>query len=456
MSHKHFSLFSLAYIAFSLISILVSILLTPPGQVVDEMPHFARAAFLAEGKVVGRRLSPVASGGLLPCNFNLVYLDFERPPSKRIEPGKPNTFTDRPWNEELCFVGFPNTVIYAPFTYIPAALTIWGARHTHMTIIQTGYAVRIMNGFISVLLCAAGIVLARRGVLFLAAIASMPMTITLAGSCSQDGILIGLTVLAAGILTRFNRFTEINLRNWIFLSILFALLAVSKPPLLMCSMIPVAFMFRKHKFLAPLPVILSVISVGFWSKIAIKPVKIQFLPDAGVSDGEQVHWVMTHLLSVPDLLAHTIKNNIFTYLTEWIGVLGWLDAPLPHLFYYFTSVFVFCTLILSACPFQKGKVVAQERGVTITTLFCTLAASAAVFLALYIIWTKVGDPIVNGVQGRYFLPIAPFLALVFPQLKQGEPIASSPVVNQTVIIAFCAYWIVDAVTIMNVLFVRYW
>ncbi|WP_408736504.1 hypothetical protein [Acetobacter sp. UBA5411] len=75
---------------------------------------------------------------------------------------------------------------------------------------------------------------------------------------------------------------------------------------------------------------------------------------------------------------------------------------------------------------------------------------------MYVIWTKVGAPVVRGVQGRYFLPIVPFLALLFPQLKQGAPVTPSPVLNRVVIAAFGAYWIVDALTIMNVLFVRYW
>ncbi|NHN91151.1 DUF2142 domain-containing protein [Acetobacter sicerae] len=448
--------FPLAYILFALVAVSASILLTPPGQVVDEMPHFARAAFLAEGGVVGHRLSPVASGGLLPCNFNLVYLDFERPPSKRIEPGQPNTFTDRPWNEELCFVGFPNTVIYAPFTYIPAALTIWGVRHTHMTIIQTSYAVRIMNGFISVLLCAVGIALARRGVLFLTAIASMPMTIALAGSCSQDGILIGLAVLVAGILTRLDRFTGISLKNWVFLSIFFAIFSVSKPPLLMCSMIPAVFMLRKNKLMALLPAILGLISVMAWSRIAIKPVKIQFLPDMGVSDGEQIHWIMMHVLSVPALIFHTVEKNFFGYIEGGIGVLGWLDVPLPYFYYYLTSFLFFCIFIISFFPFPNRKVVSQEKIVSIATLLCTLAASCLVFLALYVIWTKVGASFVDGVQGRYFLPIVPFLALMFPKLKQWAPITPSSAMNRIVIIGFGAYWIVDALTIMNVLYARYW
>ncbi|WP_010668106.1 DUF2142 domain-containing protein [Acetobacter aceti] len=453
--------FSLArvYLFFASIMVVICALITPPGQTPDELTHFARSVQLSEGVIIGQRLSPRDSGGMLPTNFLPGYTGFDNlpfQPAHRTSVAAMDAARNVHWNKELGFVDFPNTVMYAPFTYMPGAVTAWVGRHTRMTIIQTSYAIRLVNGFLSVFICTAAIALARRGALFLAVIASMPMTMALAGSCSQDGILISLAILAASILSRFNRFSEISLRNWILLSIFFAVLAVSKPPLLMCSIIPTAFMFEKKKLLALLPFVMSVLFVVSWSWIGIKPVKIQFLAELGVSDKEQVHWLLTHITSIPRLAVDTLMQNGYGYAAQWVGVLGWLDTPLPASFYILSGITVAIAAAVSISSVRNKEVILPTRLASALTVLSTLAAAGVVFLSLYIIWSKVGAPIVDGVQGRYFLPIMPFLILLFPQLKQEGRISPSLALHQIAVVAITAFWVVDALTIVNALSARYW
>ena len=329
------------YFFFAAIMVVICALITPPGQTPDELTHFARATQISQGGIIGLRLSPQNSGGMLPSHFTPGFTGFDDlpfQPQRHVDVSHLDALRDVHWNKERSFVGFANTVIYAPFTYLPGALTIASGRLTRMTVLQTSYAVRLVNGFLTILLCAGGIALARRGVLLLVLVASMPMTMALAASCSQDGVLIGLSILTVGILTRFNSVSEITTRNWIFITGIFAILAVSKPTLLFCSLIPAAFMLERKKLLAFLPFGASVCAIVIWSQIGIKPVKIQFLPEVGVSDSGQVHWLLTHITSIPRLAISTLRQNGEGYLGQWIGVLGWLDAPLPSRFY--TLVFI--------------------------------------------------------------------------------------------------------------------
>ncbi|MGO3518277.1 MAG: DUF2142 domain-containing protein [Acetobacter cibinongensis] len=354
------------------------------------------------------------------------------------------------------FFAFPNTVIYAPITYIPAALTVTIGRHTHMSILQTSYVIRLVNGFISISLCAIGIALARRGALILAFIASLPMTIAVSASCSQDGILIGLVILATGILSRFDKLTDLRTRNWVLLSLLFAVLSVSKPTLLFLSLIPAAFIFNKKKLLAALPFLLSVVSVVLWSQIGIKPVKVQFLAEQGASDSGQVHWILTHLTAIPALAYNTLKDSGRGYVLQGIGVLGWLDTPLPPWFYLSILVIFPAIILVSVSPFLRKETLPQTKIVSAITIISTLLCIGSVFLSLYIIWTVVGWPRVEGVQGRYFLPIIPLLALLFPQLQQGGHVVPAFFYNQAIVAAFCLYLAVDAGVMIPTLSNRYW
>lgn len=54
------------YGIFMLIAGLECVVLTPPFQVADELNHFMRAVQIAEGGVIGTRLSATQSGGVLP------------------------------------------------------------------------------------------------------------------------------------------------------------------------------------------------------------------------------------------------------------------------------------------------------------------------------------------------------------------------------------------------------
>jgi uncharacterized membrane protein len=48
----------------------------------------------------------------------------------------------------------------------------------------------------------------------------------------------------------------------------------------------------------------------------------------------------------------------------------------------------------------------------IIVLIALITSIAGLFAALYVSWTPVGNFIVDGIQGRYFIPLAFFLAAV--------------------------------------------
>jgi uncharacterized membrane protein len=50
-----------------------------------------------------------------------------------------------------------------------------------------------------------------------------------------------------------------------------------------------------------------------------------------------------------------------------------------------------------------------------TYLLLLIGCAWLIIIAQYLSWTEVGAVLVDGVQGRYFIPLLPFLALLFPR-----------------------------------------
>ena len=96
-----------------------------------------------------------------------------------------------------------------------------------------------------------------------------------------------------------------------------------------------------------------------------------------------------------------------------IGVLGWLDAYLPRFTYALLGLGLLATLAMdgvSVRPLLRWIV-----GAAIAASF------GLIFASLYLTWNPLRslEPI-RGIQGRYFLPLLPFVAFLIPKLKRFE------------------------------------
>jgi len=450
---------ALVYVFFAALMGMACVLLTPPGQTPDERNHLARITQISQGGLIGLKLGTNDAGGYLPADFPaeselLNSLRFNA--QAKVQMNELLALSERRWDQKRIWVSFPNTVIYAPITYIPGAITTALARAWNATILQTSYAVRTVNVVFTIVLCALGIGLARRGTLYLAVLASLPMVIAVGASCSQDGILIGLSIVTAALLTRLDAQNPGSRHFWIAISCLFAVLTVSKPPLLLCSLIPLGFRLPGKMLDRAMPFLASALAFLIWQKIGLNPTKIQFLDGSGTSDSGQVHWVLTHPLSLPMLAYTTLKVNLGHNIHEFIGVLGWLDTLFPAWFYRIVYLTIAGTLCFCLYPAFANRALAQNAKTAFVTVLAMLLAVGAVYFSLYVIWTPVGAPIIDGVQGRYFLPIAPFLALVFPRVCTAGQVADKKPMHQVAMLGFSLFLIVDVVTLTCELASRYW
>ena len=173
---------------------------------------------------------------------------------------------------------------------------------------------------------------------------------------------------------------------------------------------------RRALLLAGL-VALQLAATVVWTDLAIKDHPALH---AGSNPAEQMALVLGDPLRMIGVLLRTHRVYGSFYLSSFVGNLGWLDVALPH---WLIVSYLFVALISSIFfGIPRGILKASHR-----LLLLAIAASAwsMVLGYHYLIWTKVGAPVIDGGMGRYLIPLSPlaFLAIAGGSVgSSGEPI----------------------------------
>ncbi|MCP1230069.1 DUF2142 domain-containing protein [Acetobacter indonesiensis] len=451
---------------FMLIAGIECIVLTPPFQVADEFNHFMRAIQISEGHIVGIRRDPLTAGGILPSSLinmgqSFNYLKFS--PDKKVDLVGLSDAYMTPWSQQTEFVGYASTVFYPPSSYAGVVLGAWCSHALGMRPLGTLYICRAISGLICFGLVMIALVLAGPIAPFLAIMLALPMSISLMASTSQDGILLALSALVCAILSRcFNKKDERVTKTLILLSgVLLACIAAAKMPYASLLFLPLCLMVRRG-----VSVLWPVISccVGWllfvgWAMLGIRP-SITKLAPIGASPRDQIVFVLHHPLRMVTTVVEFVLSSFRQLLQEAIGVLGWLDTFFSPTFYYIAET---CLTVCFLTMFYSVVRKPQKKNIIYAAcvLFLLFASGTGIILALYVNWTPVAATHIDGVQGRYFLPLMLFLPIIVPLLahqnsdKKNITRRRQGIVLITQMIA-CGFMVFSTFSLYTNLSMRFW
>lgn len=410
---------ALLYLVFMLPLVLGLSWYVPPFQVADEDNHFLRAVQVAGGGMAALRLPDGTIGGRLPTGAEQLAHGFEDLRFRRrarIDPGRITSAGRVGWGAPGVS-SFANTAIYPPLFYAPAAAGILVGRALGANVLASFRLARAGTGLCATALAAAAIGMTASGALLLFWLLSLPMTLCLFASCSQDALVIACAAFAAAWMSRLAQRPRTSVFSWATLALLIGCLGAAKLPYMGLGLLPAMSAWRGGIGIAR-AVLLALLSfcVGLsWLVLAARPVI------APTSAGLQMHFLLSHPFVILPIALVTLHLHGFRLVQEFIGVLGWLDIPLPRLFYA-GSLLVLCLLLG-----MEGIVRHYGRVAAVMALIL-LACCAAVFGALYLDWTPVGGHTVEGLQGRYFIPLALFAAPLLSR-RNHYPLPVLPVLG---------------------------
>lgn len=419
-------------------------LAVPPGEVPDEAAHIARADSVRHGQVAGFRRPRLTDEGdpatdvavrVDPSLFAASFALAPGPPpaAKRVIQARLDQLRALSWANQLEAVSIPNTAVYSPLLYLPAATGLQVAKWFKQGPYNSILAARLFNAFAYVVLGAFALCLAQRGHAALFAVLCLPMSLSLAASVNHDGLIIGCAALAGALLTRTAQW------SWWGGAGSFALAAMAKPYLLpLALLLPATFPggWRRKPGQAAAGLAVAALPAIIWGVLMAVFVAAPFVRGPAqpggplwsgppgtlfgtTSPGEQLRILLaapTRLLTMP---AESVWTNWRWLWHEAIGVIGALDVVLPKELYTLWAWGLVAS-VLAGFFVSSVRTGATSVLPVAAALLGAVASICCAYLLIYLSWTRVGEALIEGVQGRYFLPIA-VLALPMATLPLRVP-----------------------------------
>jgi hypothetical protein len=408
------------------IGLLLLAALTPPFENPDEQHHFFQAYRLSEGRATPDRLGG-RIGWWLPDSIPAVSARYLG--SDAVDPGIRHRTASvaerledlkRPLHPDRRSL-HPVANVYFPTGYAPQAAGIWLGRQLGLGPLGLLYAARVANALFGLALVALALRLLPTGAPVALSLALLPGAMQGFASASADALTVGGGFVLASAAMR----ATLGLSHGRLAALAVAAVGLGKYAYLPMGLS--ALGGRRRAVLLALVAAAAVV-VALWVKsnsVAFQSVR------PGVDFAGQVAFVAAHPLNFLAAAAVTLTLGGAGLGRGFLGTLGWGTLLLPPPVYGLLGM----GLLLSL--FAAMPAVQLPRRTLATWAVLGLGTGLVIMLAMYINWTPVGSPVVLGVQGRYFLPIAPLMACGLAARLSAVPLSEfrSPAYLATVAIA---------------------
>lgn len=377
--------------------------LIPPFQSPDETDHIKRAFLLSQGQILTVAPPNNPSGGEISTGL-IEYMDqFNKLPfysNRKIDLETQYKSTHIEWGDKKVFSPTNGISFYFPLIYAPHAIALWSGKTFGLSVSDTYKFTRFICLITSCLILAAAFAYWAPSLLT-GALLIIPMSLFQFASASIDGISTALAILSISIFLNIIHEKKVSTTSSIFLlTISLMVISTCRLQMLPCIGFLFALYFykkdRRYLFAGCVALLLSLFWIAYATKTTVDFRVVRELSTAKIlefyiQNPPQLFGVFIRTLSNVDLIK--------SYLTSFIGVLGWLETSFPKSVY---AIFGLLLALLTFITLKKPlKGIASSENLVL--IVCAFVSIGIIFLALLITWTEHPAKIIMGVQGRYFL-----------------------------------------------------
>ncbi|HUR97588.1 MAG TPA: DUF2142 domain-containing protein [Pyrinomonadaceae bacterium] len=406
---------------------VVMLFLTPPALVGDEPNHFFRAYQISDGTIVGVKHEGY-SGGWIPesvlvTNRRLVG-DIEMHHDVKFDTNLITELRRVPLDEDnKVFVAFHNTVVYSPVAYVPQVIGIWAGKAVGASALGLIYFARFVNLLFFLALAYSAIRITPVHKWTFAFLWLTPTTVFQTASASVDAFTFGICFFGIACFLRLAFDDDVQV-DWRTIAGLFAVCLLAVLSKQAYVLLPALFLIiPRAKFRSPgiyylifILLIFSCIAAVVWWSATVKPIFMSYRGDIETDPDRQLELILDAPLDFLKIAVASYLKLYKYYFVTFFGQLTWLDLFVPK----WVTVYLFA-IVTGFAVLDKG--VNTRISTFDKSIFTAVIAGTALVVSvlLYLSWSPVGADRVAGIQGRYFIPVAPlfFLLLFNQKLRWG-------------------------------------
>lgn len=394
--------------AIALLAGLGYAIVTPPDRVPDEFSHFFRAVAMAEGDFFPP-VGYISPGHHFPGGFWMFRHRIGKDDARaRYTLDDIRAAHAEPLNRERT-AGIEFPAWYSPAPYVAQAAVAFVGIQSGWRPFWIFYFGRIANLLVCLAIIFAGMLAIPRRAAIAGAVLLLPMTLSELAAWSADGMTIAVAILMTCLIVR-NLETEgvVATRELIALAAVAFMLGLCKPAyfLLVLPVLAIStarFGSMRRRIIAMLAITLA---IAFGTLLSVESARAgQYNPRAHlpVDPAQQLRCVLEDPLRFAGVVARDMRQNGRFYLDETIGRLGIMNIKLP------TPLIVAEWLLLLWVGLSCG--VRWNPSARLAAIAACAATIIGISLAQYLVWSIICGDTIEGIQGRYFLPVLPLLLL---------------------------------------------
>jgi uncharacterized membrane protein len=423
------------YLLLATLSLFLIAPTMPPFQNADEPAHINRADQVGHFGIVSEKLPGGIQGGWVSDGLMKAELPFDKIRFNYAAKVSRSMYAAQEWGG-LVPAEFYNTGIYPPLFYVPAAAALGAARALHLSVLHGIMAARIATGLASIAVGALAVALADATALWLFAVLLLPMSLAMDAAVSQDGLLLACSALAAALCLRL-RYNPPH-GHWLPASLTLALVGMARPPYAAFALVLLAARLPWRTRLCAVGVALA--PVLAWSAVSAPHVAVPVFPNGTPDPAAQAHLLLHAPWRVFPVFVSTWHAYGGRLLHEVIGRLGWLDVDLPEA-YHDAAWAMLALAALVTCGTGGWP------RVSFWGLISLLVAAFGLAMFEYLAWSLPGSPVIDGLQGRHFVPLVLMLAAVVAPTRTHTwqigrwavilfPVVTIPVVLHSILLRY--------------------
>lgn len=345
-------------------------------------------------------------------------------------------------------VSYVNTAAYSPLAYAPSVAGIKMGMALNLNLGHTLLLARLFS-FVVFLLCVGYSLYALRKSQFkwmVMTVALLPLVTFQATLITADSFLLSLAILfSALILKGLQGGQNLSLADKTLLYLSVVLIPITKP-----TYFPLVFLvlilprqqwdsYKKYWIWTGSALGISMIGFVVWSLLTTDVAASNGLVrgdlfwnygDADVQKKFMMHHPFGYIHVLFDSMLYVSK----IYAENFFGWLGFTYLPIPGL----ALVAGYLSLGLSVLVAGKAKLAKYS---SLAVLGSVAATALLIFTTLYAYYTVPRNSVVEGVQGRYFLPVTVLLlaglAMALPKLRVANDGINNAKVLLIVLISSC-------------------